>query len=172
MSEIKRIHISRCPTVSRLDRIRRLWLSMLPLGVWNVQRCVASSSTGCRSIPGPCPVCSVDEALFRCVARRFMNRDLGWKSKEGESMRNYIIPTQKFMEDCSMSLSVQCAWQWLKKYRLLFHCHFLYLCVLYSKFSILLTFEVVVVWHLRDIYSCRTAQAFLSDVISTSVTLT
>ena len=64
MSEISHIPISRCSTVSRLDRIRTLWRSTSPLGVWKRQRCVASSSAGRRAAPGLCPGRSVDEASF------------------------------------------------------------------------------------------------------------
>ena len=82
MSEISHIPISRCSTVSRLDRIRTLWSSMLPLGFWKRQGCVASSSAGRRAAPGPCPVWRVDEASLPCVARRFMTQALSVRKRE------------------------------------------------------------------------------------------
>lgn len=107
MSEISHIPICRCSTVSRLDRIRMLWRSMLPQGVWKRQRCVASSSAGRRAVPGPCPVCSVDEASLSCVARRFMTQAFGVsrekeKKKKISKIRNYITSPQVFMVYCSM----------------------------------------------------------------------
>lgn len=52
VSEIRHIPISRCSAVSRLDRIRMLWRCMLPQGVWNQQRCVASGTAGHRTALG------------------------------------------------------------------------------------------------------------------------
>lgn len=75
MSEISDIPISRCSTVSRLDRIRTLWCCMLPLGALSKQRCVASSSAGCRAAPGHCPAWSRDEAFSPSVARWFMTQE-------------------------------------------------------------------------------------------------
>lgn len=89
VSEISHIPISRCSTVSRLDRIRTLWRSMLPLGDWKRQRCVASSSAGRRATPGPCPAWSVDEASLPSVARRFMTLALGEEEKGNRKNLNY-----------------------------------------------------------------------------------
>lgn len=116
MSEISHIPISRCSTVSRLDRIRTLWRSMLPLGVWKRQRCVASSSAGRRAAPGPCPAWSVDEASVPCVAGRFMTQALRVRKEKKigriSTMRNYITSPQVFMVDCSMLASIQYVRQW------------------------------------------------------------
>ncbi len=111
MSEISHIPISRCSTVSRLDRIRTLWRSMLPLGVWKRKRCVASSSAGRRAAPGPCPAWSVDEASVLCVAGRFMTQALRVRKEKKtgriSTMRNYITSPQVYMVDCSMTVCVR-----------------------------------------------------------------
>lgn len=100
MSEISRIPISRCSTVSRLDRIRTLWRSMLPLGVSKRQRCVASSSAGHRAAPGPCPVWSVDEAPLLMSGKKV--HDIGIKS-EDETERGRIS-TRRNWNDLTPSI--------------------------------------------------------------------
>jgi len=156
VSEISHIPISRCFTVSRLDRIRRLQRSMVPLGVGQRQRCVASSSAGRRAAPGLCPAWSVDEASLPCLARRFMTQ--GNKIVRISKMKNYIRSAQVFTVDCSMLSSIQCV-RMIFEMLHFFSFFFLSLllqglyfsqCDFHLQLWVTLMFNIEAVWHSED----------------------
>lgn len=87
VSEISHIPISRCSAVSRLDRIRTLWCSMSPLGVWNKQRCVAPGTVGHRTAPGSWYRADEKRAFLNFRGRKVHMLHM---EKEGENKKKKI----------------------------------------------------------------------------------
>lgn len=104
VSEISHIPISRCSAVSRLDRIRTLRRSMSPLGVWNKQRCVASSTVGHRTPPGSCYSAEWKRGLLNFRGRKVHDICIIWRKKvekkENDFNANELYnPSQVLMTD-------------------------------------------------------------------------
>lgn len=192
MSEISDIPISRCSTVSRLDRIRTLWRCMLPLAASNKQRCVASGSAGRRAGPGPCPAWSRDEAFLPSVARWFMTQPS--RLRENREKRNDL----NYKELYNLTPSIHGTLQYAclntvcvrNDFRTTavwgFFLTFLAVLVFAWIFFFCVNLTLSSEWHWRlrlgqrdtfktkivRFFSHNTTRAFLSDVITTGVTLT